>query len=122
MSANPRCTDLVRSPKRRQPTEPVLGANGQAVIDRLLATLADLELCDHDKDGFALWISTRPGHLLCGFCYQAAQILAENIRCAACSNPAGDHDHDRVIIANLSGDLGAHFYLCQACADSDLSQ
>jgi len=77
-------------PKGRRPTNPKIGARGRAVIDRLLATSGGLEPCDHDKDGFALWISIRPGYLLCGFCYQAARVLAGDIRCAACAGAAGD--------------------------------
>lgn len=97
-----------------------MGASGSAVIARLLATVNDLETCEHDKDGFALWISTRPGALLCGFCYQAAQVLAGDVRCAACARPAADPGHDAVIIAKVSDHLGAHIYLCHACADADL--
>lgn len=59
-------------------------------------------------------------YLLCGFCYQAAQVLAENIRCAACGRPAGDPDRDAEVISKLSDDLGAHFYLCKACIKADL--
>jgi hypothetical protein len=51
------------------------------VAGGLLARVSELELCEHDPDGFALWISIRPGMLLCGFCYQAARVLAEAIRC-----------------------------------------
>jgi hypothetical protein len=91
------------------------------VIDRLLPTVSDLEPCEHDKDGSTLWISTRLGHLLCPFCYQAAQVLVEEVRCAACASPAGDPDLDAVVIAKVSDELGAHFYLGGACADADLS-
>ncbi len=90
------------------------------VIDWLLATVTVLEACEHDLDGFALWISTRSGHLLCGFCYQAAQVLADDIRCAACGEPAGDPGRDAVVIAKISDALSVHFYLCHACADTDL--
>jgi hypothetical protein len=67
-----------------------MGPRGQAVVDGLLARVPGLEFCEHDSDGFAMWIATRPGRLLCGFCYQAAQVLAENVVCAACGQPAGD--------------------------------
>jgi len=93
------------------------------VIGHLLSVLLPgLEPCGHDKDGFALWISTRPGHLLCGFCYQAAQVLAEDVRCAACGRPAGDPSRGSAVVARLSGDLGAHFCLCGACAGSGPGQ
>ncbi|HEX9034724.1 MAG TPA: hypothetical protein VF834_23005 [Streptosporangiaceae bacterium] len=105
---------------KRWPDTPDIGANGQAVIDRVLATVAELEACEHELDGFALWISTRPRHLLCGFCYQACQVLAHDIRCAACREPAGDPSCDAVVVAKISDALGVHFYLCHACADTDL--
>jgi hypothetical protein len=60
----------------RQPSRPAMGPQGQAVVDRLLAHVTELEFCEHDAEGFAMWIATRPGRLLCGFCYQAAQLLA----------------------------------------------
>jgi hypothetical protein len=97
-----------------------MGAQGLAVIDRLLDAVDELEPCEHDKDGFALWISLRPGYLLCGFCYQAAQVLAADICCTACASAAGDPDLDAVVIVKLSEDLGAHFYLCGGCAEADL--
>lgn len=65
-----------------------MGPNGQAVVD-LVARASELTPCGHDSGGFALWIATRPDMLLCGFCYQAAQILADDILCAACAGPAG---------------------------------
>jgi hypothetical protein len=91
------------------------------VIDRLLVLAGGLEPCEHDKDGFALWISVRPGHLLCGFCDPAAQVLAEDSRCAACAGPAGDPDLDAVVVAKISDQLGAHYDLCAACAGADLT-
>ncbi len=86
-----------------------------------MASADGLEPCEHDKDGFALWISVRPRHLLCGFCYQAAQVLADGVWCAACGGPAGDPDLDAVVVAKISNELGAHIYLCAACADADLN-
>jgi hypothetical protein len=58
--------------------------------------------------------------LLYGFCNQAAQVLVEHIRCAACTSPAGDPSYDAVVIAKVSDEFGAHFYLCHACAGADL--
>jgi hypothetical protein len=72
------------------------------VVDGLLARAGDLEFCEHDRNGFALWIATRPGNLLCGFCYQAAQVLAENIRCTACGRPAGNPDTDAVVVLKIA--------------------
>lgn len=100
---------------------PKIGARGQKVIDGLAAGIGGLEQCEHDKDGFALWISLRPGHLLCGFCYRAAQVLARDIRCTACAAPAGDPGRDTVVVTKVSDNLGAHFFLCGPCADADLT-
>jgi hypothetical protein len=58
--------------------------------------------------------------LLCDFCYQAAQVLARDIRCAACPQPAGDPGTDAVVVARVAARLGAHFYLCSLCAELDL--
>jgi hypothetical protein len=59
--------------------------------------------------------------VLCGFCYQAAQVLAQDVQCAACPGTAGDPDRDAVIIAKLRDNLGAHIYMCHACTQADLS-
>jgi hypothetical protein len=56
-----------------------------------------------------------PGMLLCGFCYQAAQVLAGGIRCAACGRPAGDPGKDAVVVARVAPWPGAHFDLCSSC-------
>jgi hypothetical protein len=58
--------------------------------------------------------------LLCDFCYQAAQVLAGGIRCAACGQPAGDPDTDAVVVATVAPRLGAHFYLCSSWAELEL--
>jgi hypothetical protein len=50
----------------RKQSLPATGPNGQAVIDWLLARVGELEFCEHDLDGSAIWISTRPNRLLCG--------------------------------------------------------
>jgi hypothetical protein len=62
-----------------------MGPLGQAAIDRLLARVSELEFCEHRPADFAFWTATRPGTLLCDFCYQAAQVLAEDIHSAACT-------------------------------------
>ncbi len=74
--------------------------------------------------GMASRCGSRRGRATCcaGFCYRAAQVLAANIRCAACASPAGDADRDAVVIARLTEDLGAHLYLCQDCADCAFSR
>jgi hypothetical protein len=71
-------------------------------------------------DQFAFWIATRPGMLLCDFCYQAAQVLADSIGCAACGQPAGDAASGAVVVARVASWLGVHFYLCMVCAELDL--
>jgi hypothetical protein len=62
----------------------------------------------------------RPGQLLCKFCYQAAQVLAQDVSCSACSGQAGDPDQDAIVLAKVTDSLGAHLYLCGSCADQDL--
>jgi len=68
---------------------PGIGPRGQAVIDQLLATVTALEFCEHGRGDFAFWIAARPGMVLCDFCYQAAQLLATDIRCPACGSQPG---------------------------------
>jgi hypothetical protein len=99
---------------------PEIGPRGRAVIDQLLATVTELEYCEHADADFAFWIAARPSMLLCDFCYQAAQVLASDIRCAACGQPAGDPSMDAVVVARVAPWLGAHFYLCSPCAELDL--
>lgn len=99
---------------------PEVGPRGQAVIGQFLATVSELECCEHAGADFAFWIAARPGMLLCGFCYQAAQVLASDIRCAACGQQAGDPGMDAVVVARVAPRLGAHFYLCSVCAELDL--
>jgi hypothetical protein len=90
------------------------------VIDQLLARVTDLEFCEHPSPDFAFWIATRPGMLLCEFCYEAAQVLAEDIRCAGCGQAAGDPGKDAMVVGKAAAWLGVHFYLCVLCADLDL--
>jgi hypothetical protein len=99
---------------------PGIGPRGQAVIDQLLATVTELEFCEHGRGDFAFWIAARPGMLLCGFCYETAQVLATDIMCAACGQPAGDPGTDAVVVARVAPWLGACFSLCSRCAELDL--
>lgn len=85
-----------------------------------MATVSELEPCEHGCGDFAFWIATRPRRLLCEFCYGAAQVLAGDIRCAARGQPAGDPGTDAVVVVRVAPWLGAHFYLCGGCADLDL--
>jgi hypothetical protein len=57
----------------RSPAEPP-GCPDQTVLDRLLAGISELEFCEHDPGGFAMWIAARPGRLLGKFCYQAPRV------------------------------------------------
>ena len=99
---------------------PETGPLGQAVIARLLARVSELEFCEHGPADFVFWTATRPTMLVCDFCFQAAQVLAEDIRCTACGQPAGDPTQDAVVVARVAPWLGAHFYLCALCTDLDL--
>jgi hypothetical protein len=81
--ADPKWTAQVSGRDHRRQTLPQMGPHGQAVINQLLARAADLQFCEHAPLDFAFRIASRPGMLLCDFCYQAAQMLAEDIRCAA---------------------------------------
>jgi len=99
---------------------PEVGPRGQAVLDQLLARVTELEFCEHGCGDFAFWIATRPGRLLCEFCYEAAQVLSGDIRCAACRRPAGNPGTDTVVVARVAPWLGAHFYLCAWCAETHL--
>lgn len=105
--------------KRSRRSLPAMGPKGQAVVDGLLARVPGLEFCEHDPGGFAMWIATRPGRLLCKFCYQAAQVLAENVTCAACGQPAGDPGKDAIVVVKVTDWLGAHFYPCTSCTNLD---
>lgn len=104
----------------RQLPPPQTGANSQQVIDWLLANASNVEPCEHGPGEFAVWISLRPGELLCAFCHEAAQVLSHDIRCATCGSPAADPIPDAHVIAKVSDQLGAHFYLCGPCAQTDL--
>lgn len=99
---------------------PGIGPRGQAVIDQLLATVTELEFCEHGRGDFAFWIAARPGMLLCDFCYQAAQVLATDVRCAACGQPAGDPGTDALVVARVGPWIGVHFSRCSRCAELDL--
>lgn len=90
------------------------------MIDQLLATVSELEPCEHGYGDFAPWVATRPGGLLCEFCYQAAQVLAGDNTCAACGQRAGEPGMDAVVVARVAAWLGAHFHLCARCAELDL--
>jgi hypothetical protein len=99
---------------------PATGPYSQAALDWLLAHGSEAEFCGRDNGGFAMWISPRADRLLRRFCYQAAQVLAKDLRCCACGNQDGDPDNDAIVLAKVTDSLGAHFYPCASCADQDL--
>ena len=106
--------------KRARRPVPAIGPRAQGVVNALLARVSELQFCEHEQDGFSMWIATRPDMLLCKFCYQAAQVLGEDIICAACGHPVGDPDTDAIVVVKLADWLGAHLCLCQPCTRLDL--
>jgi hypothetical protein len=110
----------VRFPEPPQGPLPPAGPNTERLIDELLHRLDSLQVCEHHRGDFAMWISARPDHLLCNSCYRAAQ-QAPGICCAACQGPAVDPDHDAIIVAKINESTGAHLYLCHTCHTIDMS-
>jgi hypothetical protein len=98
---------------------PARGLRAQGVVDALLARVSELPFCEHEQDGFSMGIATRPGMLLCQFCYQAAQVPGADITCAACGHPAADPDTDAIVVVKLADWLGVNC-LCRSCAGLDL--
>lgn len=99
---------------------PPAGPNTERIAGRVLPRPDRLQGCEHQPGEFATWISTQPGRLLCTSSYRAAQ-QTPGIRCAACHGPAGDPDHDAIIVAKISESTGAHVYLCHTCPAIDIS-
>jgi hypothetical protein len=97
---------------RMRPSPPPTGPRAQAVIAGLLTRADELGRCGHDPDGFFLWISVRPDTLLCGFCYQAAQVLTGEVAYASCGRRAGNPDTDGTVVARVADWLGVHIYRC----------
>jgi hypothetical protein len=87
------------------------------VVDKLLAEVTELEFCEHELDGFAMWIVTRPDRLLCKFCYQALRCWQRTSWARPCGQPAGDPVQDAIVVVKVMNWLGAHFYLCTGLAD-----
>jgi hypothetical protein len=70
-------TELIYLPPTASwtPPSPMRRAGCAPARFRVAARPADypgLQVCGHQPGGFAMWISTRPGRLLCG-CYREAQ-------------------------------------------------
>jgi hypothetical protein len=74
--AAPGWTGPVSRRNRDRRPVPALGPRAQGVADTLLARVSQLQPCEHEHDGFSMWIATPPGMLLCKFCYQAARSSA----------------------------------------------
>ena len=95
-------TDVIMKRKPGQPggePERTLGPRALAVIESVLARFSVLVECEHLAEGQdAFWVALQPDSLLRGFCWEAAQVLADGAACSACGRPAGI----RVVIAWLS--------------------
>jgi predicted amidophosphoribosyltransferase len=79
--------------------------------------------CEHLAEGQdSFWVALQPDGLLCGFCWEAAQVLAGDVACSSCSRPAGDAGRDCVIVAKPVTGVVVHFWLCQACGDADVAE
>jgi len=106
-------------PKRDRRPVPAIGLRAQGVVDALLSRVSELQFCEHEQVGFSMWIATRPGMLLCLFCFQVTQVLGEDIICAACGHPAGDPDTGAIVVVKLADRLGTRFCLCKSCTRLD---
>ena len=114
---------------KRRPGQPggeperTLGPRALAVIESVLARFSVLVKCEHLAEGQdAFWVALRPDSLLCGFCWEAAQVLAGDAACSACGCPAGDPRRDCVVVAKPVTGLGVHFWLCEACSNADIAE
>ena len=100
---------------------PVFGPRATEVIRAVLALERQLVPCEHQPAGDRIWVSLRPGALLCGSCQEAAEAMAqlEDSRCAWCNGPAGDKAGDTIILARPQADLAVQFWLCRECSALD---
>ena len=97
---------------------PKIGADGQTVIDRLLATAGGMEPYEHDEDGRAVDLGAGPA--TCCVC-SASTPPRSWTRTSAARRPTQKSDNDAEAIAKFSDELDAHFCLRGACADADLT-
>jgi hypothetical protein len=119
-------TDLIMKRKPGQPggePERTLGLRALAVIESVLARFSVLVECEHLAEGEdAFWVALQPDSLLCGFCWEAAQVLAGDAACSACGRPATDPHRDCVVVAKPVTGLAVHFWLCEACSNADIAE
>lgn len=76
--------------------------------------------CTSAENGSQLGSPLKSWESVCGFCYQAAQVLATNIGCAACGQLAGDPGTDAVVMARVVPWLGGPLLSVSWCAELDL--
>jgi hypothetical protein len=94
-----------------------------AVIESVLARLIVLVKGEHLAEGQdAFWVALQPDGLLCGLCWEAAQVLAGDAACSSCARPAGDPCRDCVVVAKPATGLAVHFWLCEACSNADIAE
>jgi hypothetical protein len=88
----------------------------------VLARFSVLVECEHLAAGEdAFWVALQPDGLLCGFCWEAVQVLAGDAACSSCARPAGDPRRDCVVVAKPVTGLAVHFWLCEACSNADIA-
>lgn len=118
--------DVIMERRLAQPggvPEMTLGPRALAVIESVLARFSVLAECEHLAEGEdAFWVAPQPDSLLCGFCWEAAQVLAGDAACSACGRPAGDLGRDCVVVAKPVTGLAVHFWLCEACGNADITE
>jgi hypothetical protein len=118
-------TDVMERKPGRPGGEPemAVGPRALAVIESVLARFSVLVECEHLAEGQdAFWVALRPDGLLCGFCWEAAQLLAGDAACSSCARPAGDPRRDCVVVAKPVTGLAVHFWLCEACGNADIAE
>ena len=94
-----------------------VGPRALAVIESVLARFSVLVECEHLAEGQdAFWVALQPDSLLCGFCWEAAQVLAGDAACSSCARPAGDPRRDCVVVANADFRAGGSGQSCRVIA------
>jgi hypothetical protein len=100
---------------------PVFGPRATEVIGAVLSREHDLVPCEHQPAEDRIWVSLRPGSLLCGSCHEAARAMArlEDFWCASCGGPAGADIGHTAILARPRADLAVYFFMCHDCSAQD---
>jgi hypothetical protein len=119
-------TDVIMERNPGQPGgEPAMtvGPRALAVIESVLARFSVLVECEHLAEGEdAFWVALQPDGLLCGFCWEAAQLLTGDAACSSCARPPGDPGRDCVVVAKPVTGLAVHFWLCETCGNADIAE